>query len=189
MKPLLKMVALFSVMAAACLAEKIDLGAGKAIHLVLPENWTSDEKPLGETGLPASIRSLRYITKSGSNDAVLISIMPVPDERFADANTLKSMVEQATEQFVQGSVEGKADLKELKIAGVTGYLVTFTDANLVGKPSVKDDYKALTCCFAFLGEKTMVTATIFTDDLAGKAYAEGMRIVKSLSLDLPKNAL
>jgi hypothetical protein len=176
------------LLAVSGFAEKIDLGAGKSLHLVVPESWTSTEISAPE-GLPAMGKSARFVTKSGSNDAVLVTAMPVPDDRFDAPESLKALASEAMEQFVSGSVEGKADLKEFKAGGVTGYCATFTDANLVGKPTIKEDYKTVTSCFVYLGEHVLVTATVFSDDLAGKAYAEGMRIVKSLSLDLPKNTL
>jgi len=186
---LLVLAAAFVFFAGNVWAEKIDLGAGKSVRLVLPESWKASDTPLPSDAMPAAAHSVRYVTRSGSNDALFISILPDQEERFADRENLKEMVEHATEQFVADSVEGKADLKEIRVGGATGFAVTFTDANLVGKPSEKENYKAITCCFVSLGGKLMVTATIFTDDVGGKAYAEAMHILKSLSLELPGTAL
>jgi hypothetical protein len=189
MKRFLSLLALLGLLAVTGSAEKISLGSGKALHLTLPATWISADLPTRAPGVPEAGQNVRYVTKSGSNDALLIAILPVPDDRFNDPENLKGMVEMATQQFVAGSVEGQANLKELKFGGVSGLAATFTDANLVGKPSVKEDYKAMTSCFAYLGERVMVTATIFTDDLDGKAYAEGLRILKSMSLQLPKDTI
>jgi len=188
MNRIILLLACLSLPAISARAEKIDLGAGKSLHLVLPEAWTATDVAAPD-GAPVMGKTARFVTKSGSNDAVLITVLPVPDERFNDVESLKALAGEAMEQFASGSVEGKTDLKEFKIGGVTGYYATFTDANLVGKPSIKEDYKTVTSCFAYLGEHVLVTATVFSDDVAGKTYAEGMRIVKSLSLDLPKNSL
>jgi hypothetical protein len=177
-----------SLLAIPGFAEKIDLGASKSLHLVVPESWTSTDVAAPE-GAPVMGKTARFVTKNGSNDAVLITALPVPDDRFDAPENLKALASDAMEQFVSGSVEGKADLKEFKVGGVDGFCATFTDANLVGKPTIKEDYKTVTSCFVYLGEHVLVTATVFSDDVAGKAYAEGMRIVKSLSLDLPKNSL
>ncbi len=189
MKKFLLLLAILGLLAVPGSAEKIDLGAGKALHLVLPEVWINAEPATGPPGMPAMGKTVRYVTKNGSNDAVLITIVTVPDDRFSNPENLRTLVEETTQQFVSGSVEGKADLKEVRLGGRPGISVTFTDAELVGKPSVKDNYKALTTCFVYLGEHLMLTATVFTDDVAGKAYAEGMRILKSLSLELPKDTL
>jgi hypothetical protein len=187
MKKFLLLFALLGLLVVPGSAEKIDLGGGKAVLLTLPENWTAADPVLPPAGLPVQGANVRYVTKNGSNDAVLITILTVPDDRFSDLENLKGLVAQATEQFIAGSVEGKADIKEIRLGGVTGYCATFTDANLVGQPSVKDDYKAMTSCFAYLGEHVMVTATVFTDDVNSPAYAEGMRMLKTLLLVLPKN--
>jgi hypothetical protein len=188
-KKFLLLLALLGVLAGRCAAEKIDLGGGKAVLVTVPLSWSEREAPVAPGDVPAIGRTVRYVPKNGSNDAVLITFIPVPDDRFQDRANLRAMVEQATEQFVASSVEGKADLKDLPLAGATGFAATFTDAELVGKPAVKGNYKALTACFAYLGNHVVLTATVFTDDPHGRAYAEGMRLVKSLALPQPKDAL
>ena len=189
MKKLLSLLVLPGLLAVTGFAEKIDLGAGKAVHLTLPDSWTSTDQPPASPGVPMMGQNVRYVPKNGANEALLITILTVPEDNFKDPDNLKAMVEIATQQFVAGSVEGKADIKEFKFAGASGFSATFTDANLVGKPSVKDDYKAMTSCFAYIGNQVMVTATIFTDEINGRAYNEAVRILKSISLSLPKDTI
>ncbi|HVT74337.1 MAG TPA: hypothetical protein VHD61_14470 [Lacunisphaera sp.] len=188
MKSLPCLVLLFASLLASAPAARLELGAGKALHFVVPDAWTEGTLPDGAEAGPAG-RTVRYVTKDGSNDALLLTALPVPDDRLRDPDALRAMAEMSVQQFVAGSVEGKAEFKELRFAGVSGLAVTFTDANLVGKPTVKDDYKAMTTCFAYLGDGVIVTATIFTDDPGGRAYDEAMRILRSLSLSLPKDAI
>jgi hypothetical protein len=188
MKIFLSLLACLGLLAVAGFAEKIELGAGKALHLTLPDSWISSEVA-ASPGAPMMGQNVRYVPKNGANEALLITVLTVPEENFKDHDNLKAMVELATQQFVAGSVEGKADIKEFRFAGASGFSATFTDANLVGKPSVKDDYKAMTSCFAYLGNQVMVTATIFTDEVGGRAYNEAMRILKSISLSLPKDTI
>ncbi|MDB6114768.1 MAG: hypothetical protein JWQ62_1713 [Lacunisphaera sp.] len=188
MKNFLLGLALLGVLATAARAEKIELGGGKALLFTVPESWKPGVSgPPDPTPVPA--RTVRYVPKDGRNEAILLTALPVPDDRFADPDALKALVGEATQQFVADSVEKKANLKELRLGGGSGYAVTFTDAKLVGKPSVRDDYKAMTSCFVYLGERVMVTATIFTDDPSGPAYAEAQHILKSVSLRLPGNTL
>jgi hypothetical protein len=187
-KPLL-LLACLALLASTASAEKLDLGEGKAALLTVPDGWKAAAMPAGPSGLPAMGTNVRYVTKSGSNDAIIITLLAVPDDRFAEEDNLKAMIEESTQQFAAGSVEGKAVLKDFKVAGHSGYCVAFTDANLVGKPSVKEDYKTLTSCFVYLGDKVMLTATIFTDDLNGKPYTEAFRLLKSVSLSSGKGAL
>jgi len=180
-KPLL-LLALLGLLAVAAPAEKLDLGEGKAALFTVPETWKPAAMPPGPSGMPALGTNVRYVTKNGSNDAVLITLIAVPDDRFADRENLRAMIEEATQQFAAGSVEGKANLTELRVGSHAGYSVAFTDASLVGKPPVKEDYKTLTSCFVYLGDKVMLTATIFSDDLSGKAYAEAFKLLKSIAL-------
>lgn len=189
MKRFLPLFVVLALLPATVFAEKIDLGSGKTLFVTLPSTWTGTELPAQPADLPEIGRSVRYATKSGSNDAVLMTILPVPDNRLSERDELKALAESSAQQFVPGSVEGKVDLKELKFGGVTGFAVSFTDARLVGKPSIKEDYKAMTACYIYLGENILVTATLYTDEMNGKAYAEGMRILKSMSLQLPKDTI
>ncbi|MBI2498268.1 MAG: hypothetical protein HYV75_10295 [Opitutae bacterium] len=188
MKPLLRLL-LAACLLSAARAEKIDLGAGRAVLLTVPAAWTAGELPAPPPGVPIMSKSLRFVTKSGSNDSVMLTLVPVPDDHLADPEVLRAMVDQASQQFVAGSVEGRVVLKELKLGPATGFAVTFTDASLVGKPTVKEDYKSMTSCFVYLGHRVLVSATIFSDDVNGKAYAEALRLLKSISLQLPGNAI
>ena len=187
MKNFLLALALLGLLATAARAEKIELGAGKALLFTVPDSWQPEARAADEP--PAPARTVRFVPRDGSNEAITITALPVPDDRFADKDALKALVEEALQQFVADSVEKKANLKELKFGGGSGYAVTFTDAKLVGKPSVREDYKAMTSCFVYLGEHVMVSASIFTDDPSGRAYAEAQRILKSISLRIPGNTL
>lgn len=189
MKSIPLLALLFTVLLAPAPAARLELGAGKALHFVVPDAWTKGDLPDGADDADGPGRTVRYVTKDGSNDALLLTALTVPDDRLSDPDALRAMAEMSVQQFVAGSVEGKAELKELRFAGVSGLAVTFTDANLVGKPTVKDDYKAMTACFAYLGNGVVVTATIFTDDPGGRAYDEAMRVLRSLSLTLPKDVI
>lgn len=187
MKMPLLILALLTLLAVTGAAEKIDLGSGKFVQISVPDTWKAAPLPPSAPGMPAVGTNIRYITKDGSNDAVLITLLTVPDDRFAESDNLQAIIEESTQQFAAGSVEGKVILKQIRIAGKSGYYCTFTDANLVGKPTTKDDYKTLTSCFVYLGDEVLLTATVFSDDVAGKAYAEGMRLLQSLTLQRAKD--
>ena len=184
MKKQLLLLLAFGALLTAAAAEKIDVGAGKVAHLTLPTDWKRTE--LGADS-PAAGKSAHYVTKNGSNDEVLISLLPTAGDRTGDQENLRAMAEIATAQFVTGSVEGKADFKEVKFGGATGLTVTFTDASLVDKPSTKGDFKVVTACFFYLSENILVAATIFSADVKSQAYADSLRIVKSMSLTQTKD--
>ncbi|MDI1251410.1 MAG: hypothetical protein PSV13_21290 [Lacunisphaera sp.] len=174
---------------AAALADKIELATGQTVRVAVPETWQAGDLPAPPPGVPRVGRSFRYVTRSGSNDSVMLTLVPVPDDRLADPEILRHMVTEASQQFVAGSVEGKVDLKDLKTGRAAGFMVTFTDAALVGKPSVKDDYKLMTSCFLYLGDRVLVSATIFSDDANGPAYAEALRLLKSIAFVSPGEAI
>lgn len=163
-------------------AETIKLSDGRTARVTLPETWMAAKVLEGLPENSPETTTVRYVTKSGSNDAVLLTLIPMADEKYEDRALLRALVEESTRQFVDGSVERKASLQEFKVDGRTGFACLFTDAELVGKPTEKDNYKTITSLFVYLGDNVMLAATIFSDDPAGKAYAEGVRLVQSLTL-------
>jgi len=188
MKRTLSLVAL-ACLAATAFAERIELGAGKAVLLTVPDGWIADKPSAGLPGAPEFGRTARYVTKNGSNDALVVTAIPVADDRLAAPESVKAMAEAALRRFAETSVEGKVVLKEFKFGGVPGVIATFTDASLVGKPAIKDDYKAMTSGFVYLGDGVLVTATIFTDTIDGRSYLEAQRMLRSLSLRLPNDQI
>jgi hypothetical protein len=170
-------------------AEKISLGSGRSAVLTLPDTWESTALPPRPPGIPEMGATVRYVPKDGSNHAVLISIVPVPDERLADPETLQAMVRMAARRYLPGSVEKEAELKEFKVGGKTGYACLFTDAKLVGQPPVKDDYKTMTTCLVYLGDRFLLSASIFSDDPAGADYVAARRIIQSLTISLPQDPI
>jgi hypothetical protein len=189
MKKFLAYLLLLPVLAAAPAVEKIDLGSGRSAVVTVPESWAPAALPPRPPGVPVIDATVRYAPKNGANEAVLISLIVVPDDRMADPAALKAMSELASRRFARGSVEGRADFQEFKVGGHSGLAARFTDASLVGKPSVPDDYKTMTCCFVYLGDRVMLNASIFSDDPAGEGYAAAKKIIQSLTLSLPQNTI
>lgn len=181
MKTILTLLVVLGL-SATLTAETINLGGGRTARLTLPETWKATEVFPGLSGSPTNGTTVRYVTKNGSNDAVLMSLLSVPDERLAEPAVLRELVEASSQQFVDSSVERKAYLKEFKVDGKTGYACLFTDDALVGLPTKKDDYKTLTSCYVYLGNHLLLAAMIFSDDPAAPAFAEARRLVQSLIL-------
>lgn len=188
MKTMLNLL-LALVLPAALSAETINLGAGRSARLNLPDAWKAAKVLQGLPENPAGPANVRYVTKNGSNDAVLLSLIPMADEQYADLAQLRALVKESTQQFADGSMERKANLKEIKVDGRTGFSCLFTDAELVGQPTKKDDYKTITSCFVYLGDNIMLAATIFSDDPGAKAYDEATRLLQSLTLSTPQKPI
>jgi hypothetical protein len=155
MKKLLCLL-LLSFAAAAAAVERIDLGAGRSAQLSLPEDWQPTALPPRPPGIPEMGTTVRFDTTNGSNDSVMLSLITMPDDRFANPEEFKAFTEKLLQRYARGSVEGKVDLKEFKIAGRSGYMCLFTDPNLVNKATIKDDYKTSTACSVYLGDRLLL---------------------------------
>jgi hypothetical protein len=180
---------LLSFTALSAAVERIDLGSGRSARIALPPDWQPTALPPRPPGIPEMGSIVRYDTKNGSNDSVMLSVITVPDDRFADPVEFKAFTEKLLQRYARDSVEGKVDLKDFKVAGKSGYLCLLTDPNLVGKPTIKDDYKTSTACTVYLGDRLLLNATIFSDDPAGPAYAAAKKLVQSLTITLAQKPI
>lgn len=189
MKSLLAFLVLLAGLAGATVDERISLGSGRFAILSRPDTWEAVALPPRPPGMPAIGTTVRFAPKGGANEAVMITLVVVPNEGLAEPAELRTMAEMASRRFVRGSVEAKVDLKDFKVGGRTGYAATFTDAKLVGQASVPDDYKMMTCCYVYLGDRVLLTASIFSDDPDGGSYAAAKKIIQSITLSLPQNTI
>lgn len=118
---------------------------------------------------------------AGRNAAVLISVLGTNKPEFADPAVLKKILRADCRPYVSAPSElSKVEIKELKISGGLGFYANFVDPDLVGKPVKAGSYKTATPMILSIGTKTLVKATVLTDDLQGVDQREAMRIVESL---------
>jgi hypothetical protein len=170
----------FGLAALAVAANKtVDLGGGKSVIFTVPAGWDVAAATLPQE-IAGLAKSIKLTPKNGANAECDITLMVPPDNRFADHDALKDVLVAGGEQMVADSIEGKVIAREFKTLHGFGYSATFTDKNLVGKPSVRGDYKAATTVMIYLPEQIAVTATIVCDDVNGPEYAAMIALLRSL---------
>jgi hypothetical protein len=166
----------------------VDLAGGKAVIFNLPAGWeiVPGEAPPELANLG---KTIKLSPKNGANAECDITLLLTPDSRFADHAVLKDLLISSSDSLVGDSLEGKVNAVEFKTPHGFGYLATFTDKNLVGKPSEKGNYKAVTLVMIYLPEQIAITATILCDDVAGPDFATLQALLRSLGAHSKSNSI
>lgn len=105
-----------------------------------------------------------------------------------DKEKAKTVLLKIAESFVDVSVEKKAVVKDFSLKSGFGMYCSFTDAAMVGKPSVNGHYKTISPGVIYLSKDIAIAATIFTDDLSGPEFQELLGIIQSMQL-IPPSAV
>lgn len=141
------------------------------LSLETPDGWKVDGRDAAEpgyafTGRPASpVAAFLQIT---------VVAKPVSDEE------LPAMLQTSLQPYIEQSVEKEFRPIALRLHQGKGWYAELTDAALVGKPPVPDDYKVMRSALIALDAQTLVVATMQFDDPSSDAAGEMLAIVSSL---------
>ena len=161
-------------------AAELPVSTKEPVIVVAPDGWRSakDQSPMAAA---AAFETFQITPPVGRNAAVLVSILGTNKPQFADPAMLKTILRADCRPYVSAPGElPKVEIKELKISGGVGFYANFVDPDLVGKPVKAGSYKTATPMILSIGTKTLIKATILTDDLNGADQREAMQIVESL---------
>jgi hypothetical protein len=145
------------------------------IQIDVPESWSVRSAPAGEIGYAFDLRP-----KNESNANCKITIAYLKQQPVTGIEDLKQRLITASAHFASGSVEGKIEPQTLTMKQGIGVFAQLTDKSLVGKPTVKREYKALRSIFVSPTPNAMAVITAFFDDPSQKEVEEMMSIVQSL---------
>ena len=181
MKKLLLLAALL-VAGAAAHAVSLILPSGQTVEFTLSEQWTIGIVPPPPPGIPAVGKTVAYIPASKANVMLLLTFIAAKDDSLGEAEALRTLHETTNDRYVAGSVEGQLVSNALKLAAGHGYYSSFTDSSLVDQPVQKGNFKSVTVATIYLGNRVIVSASLFNDDQAGPEHKQGMRLLESLHL-------
>ena len=174
---MLKIVGLFLVLSACCIADTLDLGKHGVLTVDVPAGWKFSTQQIPDRGYAAALRP-----ESGENAGVKLSVIYLPNSSPIDPASLRSQLEKVAEQYVATSVEQKIDLKKFGVASGYGEYVVFTDASLVGKPEQKGNFKFIAPGLVKVSDDCIIAVTIVGDDPAGSIARQMLESVASIKI-------
>ena len=155
--------------------EEFILPKAGTISLTVPATWSIVGQAKGGNGYYLSAKP-----KSAVAAVVQITLMDTPPEHpvvFADLpGELQSMVQP----YLADSVEGKFAPHEIFLKQGKGWYNEITDASLVGKPPVPDNFKIMRNAVLGLDDHLMGIATMQFDNPSANEVTEMLAMVSSL---------
>lgn len=121
--------------------------------------------------------------RSGAQAILQITIMLTPPDNPVDRNGLPAQLEDIMRPLLAQSVESEIKPLSLKVRQGTGWYAQITDANLVGRPPVPDDYKYMRNALLALDDHAILIATMQFDDPTSPEAAEMLAMVCSIRFD------
>ncbi len=121
------------------------------------------------------------IAATGENPAMLqITVVALPEGKTISESDLPDRLRAMVGRNLAGSVEKKVNPVQLAMTQGAGWYAELTDASLVGKPSVKGDFKVMRQGVAALDSTTFVVITMQFDDAERPEPAKMIGMVESL---------
>jgi hypothetical protein len=152
----------------------------------VPVGWVAGENEPPNPAFP--FETTRFVPADDRNAACLISFIAKDRAEFADRRFLTLLVRGDSRPYLEpGQDPSEIEVKELQIRGGLAVYATFVDPDLVGKPSVRGDFKTATPILLPLGTSYLIKITIFCDDSTGRDFIEALELVKSIRVGPPES--
>jgi hypothetical protein len=177
--PLLLPCGLLLLALQASPAATFDLGSTGMLSLDVPESWTTTGEPLENHGY-----DLCFQPPSDEGPQIRFTVIVPPDGKVFDRTQAGATFREVAAEYAKDSVEQEAAIKEKKLSDGFAFYASFTDPDLVGQAVVPGNWRTSTPCVMVLGGKIVVSATIFSDDLAAPDFAESLAVLWSARLQL-----
>lgn len=146
-----------------------------AISLDVVPGWKLQHKPAGDVGY-------YFIARSSSRNqaAIQITVIETPPDKPVKAGDIVNLLNGAAQVYLPGSVEKRVEPHGMLLAQGSGCWAQFTDAALVGRPTVPGDYKITRSAIIALDEHTVAAATMQFDVPNGSEPSAMLAMLSSL---------
>ncbi len=179
MRPTPRLLALlFLLLSGLADAKDFTWAAHGQIHFDVPEGWKLTGEPAEDVGYVFHARPT-----SGAAAFLQITLVNTPVNKPVLAGELTDRLHASLQPYIDQSVEKEFHPVPLKCRQGKGWYAELTDASLVGKAHVPDDYKIMRSALIALDRQTLVVATMQYDNPAGNEAAEMLAMVGSMRFD------
>lgn len=100
---------------------------------------------------------------------------------------IMKLAKNAQQSAIAGSVEGRANLQEIKLKQGVGCLATYTDSSLVNKPVEIGNAKVIASGFVAPVPSVLGSVTIFADDVTDQDFKAAIQALGTIRLEQSNN--
>ena len=159
-------------------AETLDLGGHGTLSISVPKDWKLTSTKEEDSGY-----ALVLSPPGEVNAKCLLNLVFVPKGEPTSKDDVNEKVLNASDQFVDASVEKKKVLRHFNLAGgAYGAYCVFTDASLVGQAPKKDDFKMLAVGIIRFNDDVSASVSLLADDEKGPDFAAMLAAVSSATV-------
>jgi hypothetical protein len=159
-------------------SETVDLRSHGKLTLYISDDWKLSTSDFGDRAI------VTIEPKDDTVNANVTMTITFPEEdKLSTKAKLKQEVENAAAQMAEGSVEGKAVAKEMKVRTGFGFCCSFTDPDLIGKPPQKGNYKVLSVGLIHLAPDILAEISIGADSFRGQPYQDLLGALEGMELE------
>lgn len=173
--PRLLFVQVLCLTSAVALAADYNWPQRGKLSMESPGTWKVSTQSAAGLGFTFKVAS------TGENQAMLqMTVVALPEGKTISESDLPERLRTMVGRNLASSVEKKVNAVQLAMGQGAGWYAELTDASLVGKPSVKGDYKVMRQGVAALDSTTFVVITMQFDNADGSEPAKMVGMVESL---------
>jgi hypothetical protein len=172
-------IALTIARALVARADSFSLGAHGSLLVSIPASWVARNS--APPGMPGC--DIKILSRNGAKAACRITVVYSGGKEMMNKEKARAALLKIAEPFVDVSVEKKAVVKDFSLKSGFGIYCSFTNAELVGKPSSMN--QTISPGVIYLSKDVSIAATIFSDDLSGHEFQELLGVIQSIQLIPP----
>jgi hypothetical protein len=148
------------------------------ISFELPAGWKMEGQPAEDVGYTFAARP-----DAGVAAFLQITLVSIPADKPIAVAELPERLHASLLPYIEQSVEKEFRPVSLKSSHGKGWYAELTDAALVGKPPLPDDFKVMRSALIAVDRQTLVIATMQFDEPGTNTPAEMLAIVSSVRFD------
>jgi hypothetical protein len=153
-------------------------GLGR-IKINVPLGWNIGNATASKNEGRPEIHTLSFFSAKDPNKHWKMSFFNSP-QRHETLEDIRKSAENAQQSAVEGSVEGKANLREIKLKQGVGCQAVYTDASLAGKPVQVGNAKVISSGFVAPHPEILGSITIFADDTQDADFKAAIEALNTL---------
>ena len=158
-------------------AATFDLGSKGLLTVDVPDSWETTGEPIGTDGY-----DLCFQPPSSEGQQIRFTVIIPPDGTAMDRAKAGATFREVAAGYAKDSVDQRADIKEVTLADGFAFYASFVDSRLVDQAQAPGNWKTSTPCVMVLGGKVVVSATIFSDDIATADFSRSLAVLWSVRL-------
>lgn len=149
------------------------------VSVQLPSGWLEGNATLARQEGRPDVHTLTFFSPSDPNKNWKLSFFTV-GKKYQTLEDIQLTAREAQESIASGSLEGRANLREIKLKKGVGCQAVYRDASLAGKPVEIGNVKVISSGFIAPLPDVLGSITIFADDTEDSDFKAAIKALETI---------